>query len=95
MPDETPFVSVNRELTTEIVAAYVRRNQVASDQLGILISTVHQALAGLRKPATEAEGERTPSVPIRRSVHCDYVLGMRLARPDGETTSGDRPWIDH
>ena len=74
MPDETPSASINRELTTEIVAAYVRRNQVSSDQLGTLISTVHQALAGLAKQPPETGGERTPAVPIRRSVHRDYVV---------------------
>jgi len=74
MPDETPSASINRELTTQIVAAYVRRNQVASDQLGTLISTVHQALAGLGKQPPEIGGERAPAVPIRRSVHRDYVV---------------------
>jgi len=74
MPDETPSASINRELTTEIVAAYVRRNQVSSDQLGTLISTVHQALASLGKPVAEFNAQRTPAVPIRRSVHRDYVV---------------------
>jgi predicted transcriptional regulator len=74
MPDEPPSASVNRELTATIAAAYVRRNQIGSDQLGTLISTVYQALVGLSKPATEAEVERTPAVPIRRSVHRDYVV---------------------
>src|SRR6516162_9022872 len=74
MPDETPSVSINRELTTEIVAAYVRQNQIGSDQLGELISTVHQALAGLGKRVAEIDAQRTPAVPIRRSVHRDYVV---------------------
>jgi predicted transcriptional regulator len=69
MPDEQPT-----ELATKIVAAYVRGNQVQPDQLASLISTVHQALAGLGKPATEAVVERTPAVPIRRSVHHDHVI---------------------
>src|SRR5207237_7491092 len=60
--------------TAEIVAAYVRRNQIGSDQLGTLISTVHQALASLGKSKAETEMERTPAVPIRRSVHQDYVV---------------------
>ena len=71
MPEELPL---DRELTANIVAAYVRRNQIGSDQLGELISTVHRALAGLGKSATEVSGERTPAVPIRRSVHRDYVV---------------------
>src|SRR5262245_46986593 len=74
MPDEPPSSTQDRELTTNIVAAYVRRNQIASDQLPILISAVHQALASLGKPAAEPNEERTPAVPIRRSVHRDYVV---------------------
>ena len=74
MPDEPPSTSINRELTTSIVAAYVRKNQIGSDQLGMLISTVHHALSGVGKPATETEVERTPAVPIRRSVHRDFVV---------------------
>jgi predicted transcriptional regulator len=69
MPDEPPSPTPDRELTTNIVAAYVRHNQIGSDQLGTLISIVHQALSGLGKPAAETEGERIPAVPIRRSFH--------------------------
>jgi predicted transcriptional regulator len=74
MPDEPLSPTLDRELTTNIVAAYVRRNQIAADQLPTLISTVHQALVGLGKPATETEVDRTPAVPIKRSVHRDYVV---------------------
>jgi predicted transcriptional regulator len=58
-------------LSTVIVA---RAFGGTDDQLATLISTVHQALVGLGKPATEAHQERTPAVPIRRSVHRDYVV---------------------
>ena len=50
MPDEQSTASVNRELAARIVAAYVRRNQVGSDQIPVLISTVHQALVALGRP---------------------------------------------
>ena len=95
MPDEPPFASLDRELTTNIVAAYVRRNQIGPDQLGTLISTVHRALSGLGKPAAEIETVRTPAVPIRRSVARDFVvcLRMRLARPDAQTASRYGPWL--
>ena len=56
------------------MSAYVRRNQVASNQLATLISTVYQALASLDKPAAETGDERVPAVPIRRSVHRDHVV---------------------
>jgi predicted transcriptional regulator len=74
MPDEPPPLSRNRELTAKIVAAYVRRSQITSDQLVTLISAVHQALAGLGKQPPETSGERTPAVAIRRSVHRDYIV---------------------
>jgi predicted transcriptional regulator len=74
MPEGPPSALLDRELTSRIVAAYVRRTQVEADHLGALISTVHQALAGLGKPVAETGSERTPAVPIRRSVHRDYVI---------------------
>jgi predicted transcriptional regulator len=74
MSDEQPAASANRDLTAEIVAAYVRRNQITTEQLGTLISTVHQALADLNKPAKEAVVERTPAVSARRSVQRDFVV---------------------
>jgi predicted transcriptional regulator len=74
MPDEVPPPTLDGELTTNIVAAYLRHNQIGADQLPVLISTVHQALVGIGKPAAETGGERTPAVPIRRSVHRDYVV---------------------
>ena len=74
MPDEPPSPTLDRGLTTNIVAAYVRRNQIVADQLPVLISTVHLALVGLGKPAAETEVERTPAVSIRQSVHRDYVV---------------------
>jgi predicted transcriptional regulator len=74
MPEGPPSALLDRKLTSTIVAAYVRCNQIGADHLGALISTVHQALVGLGKPAAELNEERTPAVPIRRSVHRDYVV---------------------
>jgi predicted transcriptional regulator len=74
MADEAPAASLDRELTTNIVAAYVRRNQISPDQLATLISTVHRAVTSLGKPGAETEIERTPAVPIRRSVDRDHVI---------------------
>jgi predicted transcriptional regulator len=74
MPDEPPSPALDRKLTTNIVVAYVRRNQIGADQLPVLISTVHQARVGLGISTTELREERTPAVPIRRSVHRDYLV---------------------
>lgn len=64
--------NTERQLTTDIVAAFARHNQVSADQLAGLISTVHQTLSDLGK--SEEVVERTPAVSIRRSVHRDYVI---------------------
>ena len=87
MPDETPSASINRELAAKITAAYVRRNQIGSDQLGTLISTVHQALASLGKPPPETSGEpfsttcaagRAKRDPL---AYLPFSLDGRSARP--------------
>ena len=46
MPDEPPSPTLDRKLTTEVVAAYVRRNQIGA---AVLISTAHQGARGSRK----------------------------------------------
>ena len=60
-----------RQMTAEIVAAYAGNHQLSGEQLAALISSVHGALTGT---SVEPEPERTPAVPIRRSVHQDYVV---------------------
>ena len=60
--------------TAEIVAAYVSRHQLPPDEVPALIQAVYGALSNLGKPVEAEEVERTPAVPIRRSVHRDYVV---------------------
>jgi predicted transcriptional regulator len=66
---------VDRGLVVAIVRSYVAKNEIAADQLGILITTVHRALSslGVTAPPTMAEA-LTPAVPIRRSVRQDHVV---------------------
>jgi predicted transcriptional regulator len=61
------------DLTAEIVSKYVSHHKVAADQLPALITTVHQALVNIGKPA-EAESARTHAVSVRQSVRHDYVV---------------------
>ena len=82
-----PQYLIENSLST-IVAAYVWQNQIGTNQLPVLISTVHQTFSGLGKPVAEVGGERTPAVPGRRSVHRDHVVcldcgwrGQMLRRP--------------
>ena len=64
------------ELTTKIVAAYVSRNIVPVSDLPNLISTTHQSLTSLGKPQEQAEPavDLKPAVPIKKSVHPDYIV---------------------
>lgn len=74
MPDNPQPVSVTRELTTQIVAAYVRRNQIAAADLSALISTIYEALGRLGAPLAEPATERIPAVSIRRSITPSAVI---------------------
>lgn len=61
------------DLTTEIVAAYVRANTIASADLGNLIGAVSRALGALGR--AEAEPARPePAVSVRRSVRDDHLV---------------------
>jgi len=71
MPNENE-VSLGGQ-TAQIVAAYLRHNQLPADQVPSLIFNVHQALGSLGSPP-EAVVARIPAVPVRRSVHQDYVV---------------------
>ena len=63
------------KLTTEIVAAYVARNNLQVADLPGLISTVHQALATLGKPQEQAEAvDLKPAVPVKKSVTPEFII---------------------
>src|SRR5216684_4357422 len=58
MPVENE-VNQERHRTAQIVAAYLRHNQLPTDQLASLIAGVHHALGNLSK-APEPVAERSP-----------------------------------
>jgi predicted transcriptional regulator len=63
-----------KEQATEIVAAYLRRNKVATSDIPAVIAQVYEVLTGLG-PVSSAEPDGAPlkpAVPIRRSVHADF-----------------------
>ena len=75
MADESTAQKVDRALVVAIVRGYVAKNEMAADQLGGLITTVHRALSnvGMTVPPPVAQA-LTPAVPIRRSVQQDHVV---------------------
>jgi len=69
-------------LTADIVAAHVSNNSVSVNDLPLLISNVHGALATLTGGSTATEARPEPKVPIRSSIKPDYIVcledGKRL-----------------
>lgn len=60
--------------TAEIVAAYVSKNPIPTSGLSALIGNVHQSLAGLVNGPKERAPELAPVVPIKKSIHSDYIV---------------------
>ena len=73
MSDTPGAAPVARSLVTKIVSGYVSKNQIVPADMPTLIATVHQSLLSLGK-STEPEPNRSPAVPIRRSVTPNYVV---------------------
>jgi len=67
-------------LTAEIVAAYVAENNLPVDAIATLISSVHEALAGLGKAPPVQPERRRPALPISRSVQHDYIVCLEDGR---------------
>ena len=70
------------KLVTEIVSAYVSKNPVPADQLPAIIKNVHATLGGFAGSANDRALPRAPAVPVKKSVHDDYIVcledGKRL-----------------
>ena len=61
-------------LTADIVAAYVSKNAVPASELTALIETVQKSLAAADAGATEPTKELVPAVPVKKSIHPDYIV---------------------
>ena len=62
-------------MTTEVVAAYVSNNTLATGQLGDVIHTVYNSLRSLDHPVAESAPEvLKPAVPIRKSITPEYLV---------------------
>ncbi len=78
MPESESDTS-SLELVSKIVSAYVSKNSLPPGELPQLIRTVSEAL---KTPDQVAASRPEPAVPIKKSVHPDYVIcledGMKL-----------------
>jgi predicted transcriptional regulator len=64
---------------TEIVAAYVSKNEVAAADLPGLIKSVHATLGGFTG-ARGAGAGKAPAVPVKKSVTPDYIVCLEDGR---------------
>lgn len=67
------------ELTTKILSAHLRNNNLPMSELPDFMRTVHGALAGLSGQGA-ADSGREPAVPIRRSVTPDFIICLEDGR---------------
>lgn len=67
-------VNAVRELTAQVVAAYVSHNPVPANKLPDLIGEVHSALAKMDETKTETSRKSEPAVNPKRSVTDDYII---------------------
>ena len=77
MEDKSEIV----EMTTEIVAAYVSNNAVATTDLPALIQSVYRSLAGVVSGGETVESApKEPAVPVKRSITPDFLVCLEDGR---------------
>jgi predicted transcriptional regulator len=77
MAEPAPTKATEDELlrmTASIVAAYLRKNLVATTQLGDVIDAVYRSLRALEGTAETHEEPQKPSVPVRKSITPEYLI---------------------
>lgn len=76
MSDVTTANNPLTELTARVVSAYLGHHRLSIGQLPDLIGQVHAALDALGKVPEELlePNKPVPAVPIRKSVHDDYLI---------------------
>jgi len=67
-------------LTADVVAAYVRKNPVATTQLGDVINSVYGSLRSLEGNGDGHQEPQKPAVPIRRSITAEYLICLEDGR---------------
>lgn len=68
-------------LVSEIVAAYVSNNEMASEDLPSFIQLVHRSLCSLNSRQSFMLTSRSePAVPIEESIHPDYIVCLEDGR---------------
>ena len=64
------------DLTADIVAAYVSKNSVQTNELASLINTVHAALSGVGQGGQAFEEKPTPPMPWKKAIKPDGIISF-------------------
>ena len=62
------------QMATDIAAAYVSNNKLATDQIPNLIYEIYGAITALAEDDLSLVATREPAVPINKSVAPDYIV---------------------
>jgi predicted transcriptional regulator len=68
------------DLTAQIVANYVGNNTASVGDLPALIKNVYAALAGVNEPESAPVEQKTPAVPIKKSITPDAIICLEDGR---------------
>ena len=69
------------EMTADIVSAYVGNNSVSAGELPSLIASIHAALSQVSTGPVEVAPEpQEPAVPVRKSIHPDFLICLEDGR---------------
>src|ERR1700744_4367082 len=63
-----------KERVAEIVAAYLAHNRIDASEIPGLIATVNRSLMSLGRPQAAPAENRTPAVPVRRSISATEII---------------------
>ncbi len=74
MTEAAPEHSELLALTSDIVAAHVSNNAISTTELPALIESVFSKLSQLGGAPAEPAVDLKPAVPIKKSVHDEYVV---------------------
>ncbi|MEE8515821.1 MAG: MucR family transcriptional regulator [Alphaproteobacteria bacterium] len=61
-------------LATEVVASYVRHNELPASRIPEIIHSVHGSLSALNANSSRQKNQQKPAVPVRKSVTPDYII---------------------
>lgn len=82
MDDVTQLNADFMGLTTDIVSAYVSKNNVPASELAVLIASVHASLSGLgQQAAAPEEDHKVTPAQIRKSITPDYLMSFLDGKP--------------